>query len=194
MQLIPFPDLIRRYFSGEGFVIFDTETTGLNTFHDDIVEVAGSVWQRGEEPRFFEELIRVSPHRMTPGAWQIHQIPMEALERARPATEVLRDFVEFCGGRSLIAHNIRFDFDMLNYNLIRNNLKPYPASQVFCSLQHAQRQSLPGKLSALASHYQISVSTDALHRARYDVELLTGIMNRLMKDHEPNEMQYSLVL
>ncbi len=194
MQLIPFPDLIRRYFSGEGFVVFDTETTGLNTFHDDIVEIAGAIWQRGQEPRFFEELIRVPAHRMTPGAWKVHQIPMESLAQARPATEVLPDFIQFCDGRPLVAHNTRFDFDMLNYNLIRNGLKPYPNSQVFCSLQHAQKQSLPGKLSALASHYQISVATDALHRARYDVQLLTGVMNHLMKEHEPAEMQYSLVL
>ena len=36
MQLITLQDLVRRYFSGEGFVLFDTETTGLNTYHDDV--------------------------------------------------------------------------------------------------------------------------------------------------------------
>lgn len=194
MQLISFQDLIRRYHSGEGFVLFDTETTGLNTFHDDIIEVAGMIWQKGVEPKIFQELINVNINKITEGAWRIHKIPQEDIEMARSTQMVLTDFMKFCGGRPLLAHNIRFDFDILNSNLVRNGLKPYPNDQVACSLAYAKEQILPGRLSDLANHYQVQIEHDNLHRALYDVRILIEIMNTMMKEHEPAELQYSLIL
>jgi len=194
MQLIPFKDLVRRYHSGEGFILFDTETTGLNTFHDDIIEVAGVLWQKGQPPRSFQELMSVNINKITEGAWEIHKIPKELIEQARQPSDVLKDFVSFCGNRPLLAHNIRFDFDMLNSNLIRNNLQPYPNEQVACSLAYAKEQGMPGRLSDLADFYHIQVKKGNFHRALYDVEVLMEVMNKMMKEHEPAEMQYSLIL
>lgn len=194
MQFIPFPDLIRRYFSGEEFVIFDTETTGLNTFHDDIIEIAGARWQLGHPTEIFSELIKVNPNRIHKEAWDIHKIPLEEIERARPAPAVLTDFVNFCGNRTLIAHNAKYDFEIFNYNLIRNGFKPYGNDRVFCTFRHSQIQLLPGKLSALALRYKVPLESSQLHRALYDVKLILGILSQLMKLHEPKEMQYSLIL
>jgi DNA polymerase-3 subunit alpha (Gram-positive type) len=194
MQIIPFQDLIRRYHSGESFVIFDTETTGLNTFHDDIVEIAGVTWQKGVKPQSFQELINVNINKMSDGAWDIHKIPKEEIEKARMPADVLSDFITFSGNRSLIAHNIRFDFDILNSNLIRNGLKPYQNDQVACSLVYSKEQGKPGRLSDLADFYNIFIKQGSLHRALYDVQVLVEILNRLMKEFEPEELQYSLIL
>lgn len=194
MQLISFQDLIRRYYSGEGFVLFDTETTGLNTFHDDIVEVAGMIWQKGEKPKTFQEIIKVNLNKMTEGAWEIHKIPKEEIEASREATEVLNDFIQFTEGRSLLAHNIRFDYEILNSNLIRNGLKPYQNDLAACSLAYAKEQSMPGRLVDLAAHYKLKVRKNDLHRALYDVEVLMEVMDKMVKEHEPEEMQYSLIL
>jgi|GEM_PF-1439858 len=194
MQLISFQDLVRRYHSGEGFVLFDTETSGLNTFHDDIIEIAGVIWKKGKMPERFQEIIKVNINKINEGAWEIHKIPQETIENAREPSDVLSDFIKFCGGRPLLAHNIRFDFDFLNSNLIRAGLKPYSNDQVACSLAYAKEQNMPGRLSDLAAHYQIDIQQGNLHRALYDVQVLMEIMNRMMKEHEPAEMQYSLIL
>lgn len=194
MQIIPFQDLVRRYHSGEGFIIFDTETTGLNTFHDDIVEIAGVVWQKGGVPESFQELICVNTNKMSDGAWEVHKIPKEEIEKARKPSEVLPDFIKFAGDRALIAHNIRFDYDMLNSNLIKNGMKPYQNDQAACSLIYAKEQGKPGKLSELADFYKINVKKGSLHRALYDVHVLVEVMNKFMKEYEPEEMQYSLIL
>ena len=194
MHIIPFQDLIRRYHSGESFVIFDTETTGLNTFHDDIVEIAAMIWQKNAEPHSFQELISVNINKMSDGAWNIHKIPKEEIEKARRPSEVLSDFIEFCGDRSLIAHNIRFDYDILNSNLIKNGLKPYQNDYAACSLAYSKEQGKPGRLIELADFYNIFLKKDNLHRALYDVRVLKEIMNRLMKEYEPEELQYSLIL
>ena len=194
MRLITFEDLVRRYYSGEEFVLFDTETTGLNTFHDDIVEIAGMTWQKDKEPESFQEIIKVNLNKMSEGAWKIHKIPKESIEAARDAQDVLADFISFADGRSLLAHNIRFDYDILNSNLIRNNSKPYQNDQAACSLAYAKEKNMPGKLSNLADHYKVNVKSNNLHRALYDVEVLMAVMDKMMKEHEPEEMQYSLIL
>jgi len=194
MEIIPFQDFIRRYHSGEDFIVFDTETTGLNTFHDDIIEVGARIWNKDGPGESFEELIWINPNKMTQAAWDIHQIPMEELEKARKPEDVLNDFVNFCGDRPLVAHNIKFDFPMLNSNLVRSGLRPYQNEQVACSLVYAKEQMLPGKLSELARHYKVETQADALHRALYDVDILIEVLNTLMKENEPEEIQYSLVL
>ena len=194
MQLIPFKDLVRRYHSGEGFVLFDTETSGLNTFHDDIIEVAGIIWQKGRDPKVFQEVLNVNINKINEGAWKIHKIPKEDIEKARQPNEVLSDFLKFCDNRPLVAHNIRFDFDMLNSNLTRNGLKPYQNDQVACSLIYAKEQGMPGRLLDLADFYKVRIEQVNFHRALYDAQILMEVMNRMMKEHEPAEMQYSLIL
>jgi len=194
MKIIPFQDLIRRYYSGEEFIIFDTETTGLNTYHDDIVEVAGTIWRKNGEAETFEELIWVSPNKMTSEAQRIHGISAKDVENARKPDEVFGDFVKFCADRPLVAHNIRFDFPMLNSNLVRSGLRPYQNDEVACSLVYAKEQMLPGKLIELAMHYKVEMDTDNLHRAMYDVKVLLEILGKIMRENEPEDLQYSLVL
>ena len=194
MKVIPFYDLVRRYYSGEEFVLFDTETTGLNTYHDEIIEVAGVIWKKDGFIERFEELIQVNPNKMMGEAAAVHKITVEDLKDARSSEEVLGDFMKFCDGRVMLAHNIKFDFPMLNSNLVRSGLKPYQNDDVACSLVYAKEQQMPGKLSELARHLKIETASNNLHRAMYDVEVLMNVMNRIMKDNEPEEMQYSLIL
>jgi len=194
MEIIPFQDFIRRFYSGEDFIVFDTETTGLNTFHDDILEVGARRWNKTGPQESFEELIWVNPNKITPASLEIHRIPPEEVEKARKPEQVLNDFIKFCGNRPLVAHNIKFDFPMLNSNLVRSGLKPYQNEQVACSLMYAKDQMLPGKLEELAEHYRIETSPEALHRALYDVNILIEVLSLLLKEYEPEEMQYSLVL
>lgn len=194
MEIIPFQDFIRRYHSGQDFIVFDTETTGLNTFHDDIIEIGARRWNKKGTSETFEELMWVNPNKITPASQEIHKIPAEEIILARQPELVLGDFIKFCGDRPLVAHNIRFDFPMLNSNLVKNGLKPYQNDQVACSLVYAKEQLLPGRLEELAKHYKVKLESGSLHRALYDVDVLIQVLNRLMKEYEPEEMQYSLVL
>jgi len=193
MRIIPFDEFIRRYYSGEEFVLFDTETTGLNTFHDDIIEVAGVIWNKEGIKSSFQELIAVSPHRLHNAAQAVHGITEEDIKDARMVEHVLGDFTNFCNNRALIAHNIRFDFPMLNSNLVRNGLRPYPNDDVLCSLEYARSNMMPGKLSELAKHLNVEFDKTSLHRAMADVVLLSEVMRKIMKSNEPKEMQYTLV-
>ncbi len=194
MKIISFEDFIRRYYSGEEFVVFDTETTGLNTFHDDIIEIGAQKWSKEGKKESFSELMWVNPNKITQAAWEVHKIPMEEIEAAKKPSEVLDLFNVFADGKALVAHNIKFDFPMLNSNLVRNGLKPYQNDEVACSLVYAKEQSLPGKLSHLAKHFKVDTKAESLHRALYDVDVLINVLNSFMRVHEPEEMQYSLLI
>ncbi len=194
MKIIAFQDFIRRFYSGEEFVVFDTETTGLNTFHDDIIEIGAQKWSKEGKLGTFSEMMWVNPNKISQGAWEVHKIPLEEIEAAKKPSEVLTAFLEFAGDRSLVAHNIRFDYPMLNSNLVRNGLKPYQNDQVACSLVYAKEHQLPGKLSNLAQHLKIETQKTALHRALYDVDVLVDVLNSFMQKNEPKEMQYSLLI
>ena len=194
MKIIPFQEFIRRFYSGEEFIVFDTETTGLNTFHDDIIEIGAVKWSKQGITDSFEELMWVNKNKISPAAWEIHKIPLDEIEAARKPDEVLTAFSDFCDDRALVAHNVKFDFPMLNSNLVRTGLKPYQNEQVACSLVYAKEQLLPGKLSELAKHFKVNTESDSLHRALYDVNVLIQVLDRFMKNNEPEEMQYSLVI
>lgn len=194
MQIINFSDFIRRYYSGEEFIIFDTETTGLNTFHDDIIEIGAQKWSREGKLETFCEMMWVNPNKISQGAWEVHKIPLEEIENAKKPTEVFADFMAFTGDRTLVAHNIKFDYPMLNSNLVRNGLKPYQNDQVACSLIYSKEHQMPGKLSELAKHLKVETQQQALHRALYDVGVLADVLTVFMKANEPKEIQYSLIL
>ncbi len=194
MKIIPFEDFIRRYYSGEEFIVFDTETTGLNTFHDNIIEVGARVWSKNGKGAAFDELLWVHENRILPEAQAIHKIPTKEILAARQPEAVLKDFMNFCEGRVLVAHNIKFDFPMLNSNLIRANMTPYQIDDVVCSLVYAKQLQLPGKLSALAKHFKVKADAGALHRALYDVDVLIEVLDAFMTNNEPQEMQYSLIM
>jgi DNA polymerase III epsilon subunit family exonuclease len=194
MDIISFQDFIRRYYSGEDFIVFDTETTGLNTFHDDIIEIGAAVWGKDGIKETFEELIWVNPNKVTQESQEIHKIPLSSIEAARKPDLVLGDFIRFAGDRALVAHNIKFDFPMLNSNLVRCGLKPYQNEQVVCSLQFAKEQMLPMKLHLLADHFKVKTQDESLHRALYDVNILIDVLNAIVKKNEPEDMQYSLIL
>lgn len=194
MKIIPFQDFVRRFHSGEEFIVFDTETTGLNTYHDNIIEIGAVIWKKDGQLKSFEELIWSHPSKLSAEAQAIHGITPEEIEKARKPKEVYADFIDFCGDRALVAHNIKFDYPMLNSNLIRSGMKPYQNDNVACSLVYAKSQMLPGKLSNLAKHFNIETEDGNLHRALYDVNVLVDVLNRFMKDNEPEEMQYSLII
>ena len=174
--------------------MFDTETTGLNTYHDEIIEVGATIWSKEGNQESFQELMYVHENRISPGARAVHRIEQTEINEARQPKEVLADFLDFCKGRALVAHNIRFDFPMLNSNLIRHGLTPYPNDEVACTLIYAKEQQLPGKLSELAGHYKVRTDDDDLHRALYDVKVTTKVLGKVMKENEPEDLQYSLIL
>ena len=102
-------------------VVFDTETTGLDTNRDDIVQIAAVEIVQGKIGREFEVYLKTdkSLEKTEP----IHNISARYLEEHGIAPEdgFLR-FASFVGGDPIAAHNLSFDKSILRTCLHRNSL------------------------------------------------------------------------
>ncbi len=110
-----------KAYSTEELVIFDTETTGLDTETDDIVQIAAIKVRQGKVTgKPFNILLETD--RELPATVGGHPNPMlEVYRNGRHHTrpEGLRLFMEYCGGRTLVGHNVGFDYRILEANLQR---------------------------------------------------------------------------
>ena len=100
--------------SGE-YVVFDTETTGLNPKKDDILSI-GAVKIKDNKiltSQTFEVFIK-NKGEINSKSIEIHQIRPCDLEDARDLEESIKEFLEFIGSRPLIGYYLEFDAAMIN--------------------------------------------------------------------------------
>ncbi|OGU36064.1 MAG: hypothetical protein A2315_03260 [Ignavibacteria bacterium RIFOXYB2_FULL_35_12] len=108
-----------KLFQNERLVIFDTETTGLNTQKDDIIQIAAVEIIKGEIGVTFEVFIKTDKDLAE--SENIHHISKEFLiSNGIDAREGLSRFNHFVNGDVLIAHNLEYDWKILQSNSARN--------------------------------------------------------------------------
>lgn len=97
------------------FVVLDTELTGLNKRHDEIVSI-GAVRVENLQINLGATFHRyVRPVNLAPGeATLVHKITPGQLENAPLVGDVLPGFVEFCGQSLLVGHFLSIDMYFLN--------------------------------------------------------------------------------
>lgn len=116
-----YPDYFVDLVENGRVVLFDTETTGLDTRNDDIVQIAAIELIEGRVGESFE--IFISTDKSLQESVEVHHITEEFLKkRGRDRAEALRSFADFVGDAPLIAHNIAYDYDILRHNLERVSL------------------------------------------------------------------------
>lgn len=104
-------------------VIFDTETTGLDVYNDEIVQIAAVKVKNGQiiegsSFNIFLEITKELPRvlkgdKINPMVEQYEQNPH--VDRSHG----LRQFIEYCKGCILVGHNVEYDYHILKYNLER---------------------------------------------------------------------------
>jgi DNA polymerase III subunit epsilon len=96
------------------WVVFDTETTGLEPSRDEIVSIAG-VRVRQNQVLFEDSFVQlVHPQRTIPAsATRIHGIGDDDVKDQPPLRDVLPRFRSFVGDSILAGHNVAFDLAFL---------------------------------------------------------------------------------
>jgi DNA polymerase III epsilon subunit len=162
------------------FIIFDTETTGLDPSSGDrIVEIAGIRIQGKKQIASFETF--VNPERaISDAAFRVNRISPEMLVNAPRMKEVLPKWLDFIQGSCLCAYNAGFDLEFLNHEL---SLLGKPPLQDFVTVDilKISRRLLPG-LERYALGFvaeRLGLETRQKHRALDDVELTREVFNRL---------------
>ncbi len=103
------------------FVVFDTETTGLQPFKGDrVISIGGIVIEDGyiNEKKYFDELI--NPLQNIPDAIsELTGISNTLISDKPICLNVLPDFLDFIDNKILVAHHAAFDLTFLNMELCR---------------------------------------------------------------------------
>ena len=163
-------------------IVFDTETTGLDSANDRIVEI-GCVELLNHIPTGRRLQLYLNPgRRMSAEAQAVHGLT-DAFLADKPAfAQVVDELLEFLGDAPLIAHNADFDFSFLNAELERVGLRPLAPHRKIDSLMLARRKHPGGSntLDALCSRYSIDSTRRTLHGALLDSELLAEVYIELI--------------
>lgn len=112
-------DFLKTY-DEEEIVVFDTETTGLNVFEDDIIQIAAEKIRQGRSVAKFSVYIETD----RPIPERLGDIINPIIEERRHQTirshnEALRLFLDFVGDDVLLGHNAEYDYRIMDYNLRR---------------------------------------------------------------------------
>lgn len=160
-------------------VIFDFETTGLDSLRDRVIEIGAIKYEHGQRIAEFSALIK--PDIPLPeAATRINGITEAMLEGQPSIDAVLPGFLQFIEHSLLVAHNAEFDMAFLKNTCSRLGYQiEWPC---FCTLKMA-RQLLPHleskNLDSLAQHYGLSFT--ARHRSIGDCEVTGSVLQSLLR-------------
>jgi DNA polymerase III epsilon subunit family exonuclease len=164
------------------YVAFDLETTGVNIYRDEIIEIGAIKVIDGDVVDTFSELVKPSVH-IPFAASNVNGITDEMVRDSDPIEPVLKRFLDFIEDYTLLGHNI-YSFD-LNFicgqaeNLlgktVNNNFIDtlYIAKNNICDVDNY-------RLSTLCNHFNIYSSVT--HRSLADCYMSVNLYHA-MKQH-----------
>lgn len=119
------------------FLILDTETTGLDTGHNEIIEIA--VLSSTGDTRLDMRIRPAYPDRMEAGAMLAHGISMESLRDCPPFKQVYPHIRDALNGSPVVVYNAAYDGRMLAGDCQRDNI-PAPDWRAWeCAMQQYAR-------------------------------------------------------
>ena len=168
-------------------VLLDTETTGLSSVSDKIIEMAcieiDDHIPTGKNFHFF-----LNPEmEISQGAYDTHGISREFLVDKPKFKDVANDFLKFIENKKLVIHNAEFDMAFLNKELKEAGKSAIKSDLIIDTLNIA-REKFPGaqnSLDALCKRFKIDNSRRQKHSALLDCELLAKVYIELLEKKEP---------
>jgi DNA helicase-2/ATP-dependent DNA helicase PcrA len=108
-------------YDNEELIIFDTETTGLDVYHDDIIQIAAVRVRQGKVVgKPFNVILETDKELPeTVGGHPNPMIEVYRTSKRHPRAEGLQMFLDYCKGKVLVGHNVEYDYQILRNNLLR---------------------------------------------------------------------------
>ncbi len=163
----------------DDFVVFDIETTGFSPVNNRIIEIGAVKVSGGRVTERFSTF--VNPQ--VPIPFEIEKltgIRDEMVMDAPLIEEVLPEFLAFCAGCVMVAHNANFDMSFITENSRRQG---FPTDYTYVDTVGIARILLPNQskhtLDAVAKSLNISLENH--HRAVDDAECTAWIFVKFVK-------------
>lgn len=183
------------------FVVFDTETTGLDYARDEIIEFSAAVLEIRDGQvvltREYDELITLSAGNTIPP--EIQKLtgitPADVAARGIPKEQLCKDIGEmFCGNTLLLAYNAHFDLSFLFYLLLRSGDVGALRSKDKLDLLtvYKDRRPYPHKLCNAIEAYGLTGKVVNSHRAIDDVLATVAVMEAMAAERDDFECYVNL--
>jgi DNA polymerase-3 subunit alpha (Gram-positive type) len=155
------------------YVVFDIETTGFSPINDGITEIGAVKVINGSIEARYSTF--VNPEKTIPAkVVELTGITNDMVARERPISEVLPEFLEFCGDAALVAHNASFDVSFIREKARRNGVEIDPIVVDTLALAKLLLPELKRhKLNQVAKYLKISLENH--HRAVDDANATAAI-------------------
>ena len=161
------------------FVVFDLETTGLSCETNFIIEIGAVKIKEGEIVDSFSTFVEppvAIPQKIT----ELTGINDSMVKGAPKEEKAVTDFMSFCDGCVLVAHNANFDTGFIRASLERMGKN---FSECYVDTLSLARKLYPElknfKLNNLAKH--LKVSLDNHHRAVDDALATANIFKKMLE-------------
>lgn len=163
---------------GAGWAVVDVETSGFRPGQARIISLAAlALDAEGNVERSVVSLLNPG---VDPGPTHVHGLTSEMLAGQPRFTEVCDELVDLLRGRTLVAHNVAFDYAFLTAEAEIADIE-LPTDTVMCTVELARRLELGTenlRLETLAAHWGLTQLRP--HDAFDDALVLSRILTRVL--------------
>jgi DNA polymerase-3 subunit alpha (Gram-positive type) len=171
------------------FIVFDIETTGFSPQKNKIIEIGAVKIINGEIIGSFHSFINPG-ERIPSMITKLTSITDEMVANAPAINIILPEFLEYCEGAVLVAHNARFDMGFITQKARDMEIE---TNFTYIDTVAMARALLPNlgrfKLDNVAK--ALNVSLENHHRATDDAKCTANIflkLSEMLKEHEINDL------
>ena len=158
----------------EGWAVIDVETSGFRPGQARIISIAALGLDA--DGRVEQSVVSLLNPGVDPGPTHVHGLTAAMLEDQPQFADIVGDVVEVLCGRTLVAHNVAFDYAFLTAEAEVAETE-LPVDHVMCTVELARRLDLGTenlRLETLAAHW--GVAQQRPHDAFDDAVVLTGVL------------------
>ncbi|OIN78250.1 DEDDh family exonuclease [Mycobacterium malmoense] len=157
-----------------GWAVIDVETSGFRPGQARIISLA--VLGLDADGQVEQSVVSLLNPGVDPGPTHVHGLTAAMLEDQPEFVDIVGDVVKVLSGRTLVAHNVAFDYAFLAAEAELADAE-LPVDTVMCTVELARRLDLGIdnlRLETLASHW--GVTQERPHDAFDDARVLTGVL------------------
>lgn len=177
-RIIPAPDDPESLLALKNYVVLDTETTGVDRYSDQMVEIAILTVSNGKITDEYATLIH-STIPIPAAATEVNGITNADLASAPRLADVVPEIARRIDGQIIVGHNITFDLAFVSRALANlDGVQDF----VYIDTLALARNYIPGKshrLQALASRLRLQSGT--AHRALGDAYTTNALLQYCIK-------------
>jgi DNA polymerase-3 subunit epsilon len=159
---------------GAGWAVIDVETTGFQPSSARVISIA--VLALDTDGHVEQSVVSLLNPGVDPGPTHVHGLTAAMLEDQPQFSDIVGDVVELVRGRTLVAHNVAFDYGFLTAEAELAGVE-LPIDSVMCTVELARRLELGIdnlRLETLAAHW--GVTQLRAHDAFDDAVVLTNVL------------------